>query len=143
MSIPISHIMRSKLVTCDVNSTLKQVSQTILNEDVGSVLVKQGEDIIGIITQNDLLRAVLKEKDFNQTLAKDIMSYPLDYCEYDDSLEEAFKKFEQTGRSRLVVKREGKVVGVLKRKILERFKTAQRAYKLTDISRPQTFRRGD
>jgi len=142
MIITVSSIMLSKLIICDSTSNLKKVAQKIIDEDVGSVLIKQEEEIVGIITEKDLLRAVLRNKDFNQTQAQEIMSSPLDCCEAEDSLEKSIEIFEKTKRSRLVVKREGKVVGVMRKKIVERFLNVSQKYSLSEIAKTPRFRTG-
>ena len=142
MEITVSSIMLTKPVTCDVTCTLRKVAQKIIDEDVGSVLIKQEEEMIGIITEKDLLRAVLRHKDFETTQAREIMSSPLDCCEAEDSLEKCMELFEKTNRSRLVVRREGKVVGIMRRKILERFLNIAKRYSLAGIAKTPRFRTG-
>jgi len=142
MEITVSSIMRSKLVTCDSTCNLRRVAQKIIDEDAGSVLIKHEEEIAGMITEKDLLRAVIKNKDFETTKAKEVMSSPLDSCDADDSLEKCMELFEKTKRTRLVVKREGKIVGVIRRKILERFLKTAKRYSLTEISKTPKFRTG-
>lgn len=132
----VSSIMLSKVITCDSNCNLRKVAQKIIDEDAGSVIIKQEEEIAGIITEKDLLRAVLRHKDFETTQAREVMSSPLDCCEVEDSLEKCMETFEKTNRTRLVVKREGKVVGVMRRKILERFLKTAKRYSLSGIARP-------
>ncbi len=142
MALPISHIMRTKVVFCEEGTPLKKVSELILKENVGSVLVNRGELSVGIITGNDLLRAVLRAVDFDTTPARDIMSQPLETCESGQDLDHALKKFEQTGRTRLAVIKGGKVVGILKKSIAERFKGLAGVYQFSPMTRSLPFRRG-
>ena len=142
MAISVSSIMLSKLVTSDSTSNLREVAKKIIDEDVGSVLVKKGENIVGIITEKDLLRATLKNKDFDETQAAEVMSSHLDCCEAEDSLEKCMEIFEKTKRTRLVVKEEGKVVGVMRKKIVERFLSVSKKYSLAEIAKTPRFRTG-
>ena len=142
MDISVSSIMRSKTVTCSVASNLNTIAQKIIDEDAGSVLISDNQDIVGIITEKDLLRAVLKHKDFETTQAQDVMTVPLDCCDAEDSLEKCMELFEKTGRTRLVVMKEGKSVGVIRRKILERFLSTAKRYSLADIAKTPRHRTG-
>lgn len=142
MDISVSSIMLSKTVTCSAASNLNTIAQKIIDEDAGSVLISDNQDIVGIVTEKDLLRAVLKHKDFETTQAQDIMTSPLDCCEAEDSLEKCMELFEKTGRTRLVVMKEGKYVGVIRRKILERFLSTAKRYSLADIAKTPRFRTG-
>ena len=140
MTMFVSSIMLSKLVTCDSTSNLQEVAQKIINEDVGSVLVKKEEDICGIITEKDLLRAILNNMDFSKTPARNIMSSPLDCCEAESTLEICMQVFDNTNRTRLVVKRDGEVVGVMRKKIVERFLHVSKKRSLARIASTPRFR---
>jgi signal-transduction protein with cAMP-binding, CBS, and nucleotidyltransferase domain len=142
MDISVSSIMRSKTVTCSATSNLTTIAQKIIDEDAGSVLISDNQDIVGIITEKDLLRAVLKHKDFETTQAQDVMTVPLDCCDAEDSLEKCMELFEKTGRTRLVVMKEGKSVGVIRKKILERFLSTAKRYSLADIAKTPRHRTG-
>ena len=142
MEITVSSIMLSKIITCSTTSTLREVAQKIIDEDAGSVLITENGVPVGIITEKDLLRAVLQHKDFGETQAGQVMSSPLDCCQAEDSLEKCMELFEQSGRTRLVVKREEQFVGVIRRKILERFLSTAKRYSLAGIAKTPRFRTG-
>lgn len=142
MSLPISHIMRPGALYCEENTCLRKVAEKILNEEVGSIIVNRGEESVGIITTNDLLRAALNGADFDAEKAFAIMSSPLQTFDSENDLDDAIKKFEMTGRSRLVVLKEGKVVGMLRKNIAERFKGVACVYKFSARTRSLPFRRG-
>jgi len=142
MDISVSSVMRSKPVICDATCNLRKIAQKLIDEDVGSVLIKQEEEMKGIITEKDLLRAVLRHKDFETTQAKEVMSHPLDRCEDKDSLENCMEIFKKTNRSRLVVMREGTVVGVVRKKILERFLSTAKRFSLAGVAQTPRYRTG-
>jgi len=142
MEFTASSIMRAKLVVCNDTENLKAVARKMFDEKVGSVLIKQKEDIVGIIIDRDILKAIVDGRDFTTAPATEIMSSPLDCCNADDSLEDCKKLFEKTHHSRLVVKKEGKVVGVLLRKFVERFLSVSKRYSLADIAQTPRFRTG-
>lgn len=125
-----SDIMREKIVTCYEDHTVADAAEIMLKEGVGSVLVKKGAEVVGIVTKNDILRSVLGGKDVHKTYVREIMSSPVETCDADDTLEEILRKFEGTKYSRLVVKKNGKIVGVVRRKIAERFMKVSVAHDL-------------
>ena len=142
MSLPISHLMRPDVSCCEENSSLRKISEKILKENVGSIIVNRGEESIGIITTNDLLKAALEGIDFDAAKAAEIMSQPLDTFNAENTLDKALKKFKETGRTRLVILKEGKVVGILRKTIAERFKGISSTFKFSAKSRSLPFRRG-
>ena len=142
MKMPISHLMRAKVVFCEENSLLRKVAEMMVKENLGSILVNRGEESVGLITTNDLLRAVLKGLDFDKGVARDIMSQPLETCKCDDSIDQALEKLEETGLTRLVVKKGDKVVGILRKTVAERFKGVTGRYQFSPKTRSLPFRRG-
>jgi CBS domain-containing protein len=142
MYMPVSHIMRSKVEHCAENTHLRKIAEMVVKENMGSILVNRGEESVGLITTNDLLRAALKGLNFDTAVAKDIMSQPLDTCNCDDSLDEVLKRFEETGRTRFIVKKGDKVVGIIRKTIAERFKGFTGLYQFSGKTRSLPFRRG-
>jgi len=140
MPLIVDEVARRTLITCNPNSSMFEVAKLMLEHNVGSVLVKDsGEEIIGIITKNDILRQLIAGKDLKSIIAKNVMSHPVASCNKTDTIEDALKKFGNY--SRLVVKDEtGKVVGVAKKKIVERFATVSLAY---DFVQRRVRRAGD
>jgi len=83
--------------------------------------------VVGIIMKNDLLRRIIAGKSLEKIKAGDEMSHPVASCNKTDTIEDALKKFRDY--SRLAVKdEEGKVVGVVKKKIAERFAQVSLTY---------------
>lgn len=115
-------IARKDLVICKTSDDLLSVANAMLSRNVGSVLVERGREIAGIVTKNDLLRAYLSGRPWKDTAAESVMSYPVASCNGNDAIDEALDKFQNTHYSRLAVRNEtGKIVAVVKRKIVERF----------------------
>lgn len=115
-------IARKDLVVCKTSDNLLSVANAMVSRNVGSVLVDDGHDIVGIITKNDLLRAYLSGKSWKDTAALSVMSHPVATCNAEDTIDAALEKFQNTHYSRLAVKdKTGKIVAVVKRKIVERF----------------------
>jgi CBS domain-containing protein len=50
MEFTASSIMRARLVTCNATDSIKEVARKMLEEKVGSVLVKNNGGLSGIIT---------------------------------------------------------------------------------------------
>lgn len=142
MSMPISHIMLTKVVMCEEVTPLRKTAELLRAEHVGSVLVAHGEEIAGIITINDVLAALLAGRDPDTTCARDIMSRPVESIPQDMSIEDALRAFERTGCARLVVMSGSRVAGMLKKSVAERFKGLTGLYTFTPASRSLPFRRG-
>ena len=142
MSMPISHIMLTKVVRCEEITTLRKIVELLRSERVASVLVVHGEENAGIVTVNDVLGAIVDGRDLDATVARDIMSHPIVSIPQDASPEDALRAFESTGHERLVVMSGDKVAGMLKQSVVERFKGITGMYTFTPASRSPQFRHG-
>jgi CheY-like chemotaxis protein/CBS domain-containing protein len=135
-------VMRSKLVTCDPGCSVQDVCRKMIHENVRSILVKQDDEMKGIIVDKNILDIVVEGKDCSTITASHVMSSPLECCNADDSLEKCMTLFDKTGHSRLVVLQEGQVVGILLKKFAKRFLILSKRFSLSEISPSPRFRTG-
>lgn len=143
VDLKVVEIARKDLVLCRTSDCLLLVANLMLDRNVGSVLVESGHDVVGIVTKNDLLRTYLSGRSWKETTADVVMSHPVATCDADDTIDGALHKFQNTRYSRLAVKgRTGKIVGVAKRKVVERFLLVSAGYDIVrrQIARPRAGR---
>lgn len=133
-------VMRSKIVACDPGASIREVAVLMITNNVRSLLVKQDEKVSGIIVDKSILHITAEGRDATDIKAADIMSFPLECCDADDSLERCMELFKETGHSRLVVMQDGAVVGILLRKFAERFLQLSKKFSLAAISQTPRFR---
>ena len=57
----VSEIMTSAAVTDEPHQTLAEAARKMWKEQTGSLLVTQGEGLVGIVTERDVLTRVLRE----------------------------------------------------------------------------------
>jgi len=74
-SLPVQTNLRLKPPTVSQVNPVSVVLDTMLKEDIGAIVVVDESQPVGIITEKDVLvRVVQPQKDFELTLAKDVMS---------------------------------------------------------------------
>jgi CBS domain-containing protein len=114
--------MRSPPITISGDSPASKAVDSMLANNIGSVIVVEGEKPVGIITEKDILtRLVGTQRDPNKTRANEIMSSPLITIEREKSLLEALNIMESSEIRRLVVVDKEKIVGILsERRVLEK-----------------------
>ena len=114
--------MRSPPITISAESLASKVVDSMLTNNIGSVIVVESEKPVGIITEKDILnRLVDTQRDPNKTTANEIMSSPLITIDREKSLLEALNIMESSDIRRLVVVDKGKIVGMLsERRVLEK-----------------------
>ena len=65
--------MKKEIVAVSVNESLEKVAQLMFENHIGSILVHQGQEPIGIITKRDIIeRVILYCKDPCEIKAKDV-----------------------------------------------------------------------
>lgn len=92
-----------------------EVAQRMRDEEVGSLVVVDGEDNpIGIVTDRDLLRRVIAaERPYDTTTAADVMSQPLYTVDADEPLDKLVQAMASHGVRRLAVLDRHELTGVV------------------------------
>ena len=110
----IEECMSKFLASVTSDSLVQEGSKIMTDQDLRSVLVKENDKYVGILTETDLLFEVLIErKDPKTTKVSDIMTRPLITLEQDKTLMEAIELMRDKNIKHLVVTRKGKIVGML------------------------------
>jgi CBS domain-containing protein len=96
------------------SSSAHEAIAKMIKFNVGSILVIDGERLVGIITERDIIAKIAEQcMDARSVQAKDIMSRPVITISQDVTLEEAANMIVKKSIKKLVVTDEGKVVGVI------------------------------
>lgn len=108
-------IMTKDLTTVDGKTTLREVAQKMKSDDIGNVLIMDGDKLVGIVTDRDIVvRAVADGKDTSAPVldfaTRDVFTMP---CS--TSVEEAAKAMADKQLRRLPVtdSSTGKVGGIV------------------------------
>ena len=72
-STPVAHIMTRNVVTVDAQTRVDEAARIILAGRFGGVPVVEGDELVGIVTETDLLRALIEvlEMDATERIAID------------------------------------------------------------------------
>jgi predicted transcriptional regulator len=69
--------MRKNVITIKSNSTLREAGEHMSKNRIGSLIVVEDENVIGILTEGDLVRAIGKGADPAKAMVKDFMTSPI------------------------------------------------------------------
>jgi len=106
-----THMSRD-LLTVAPDDTLAEVAKRMVAKDVGAVLVHEGDQLRGILTERDVLRAVADGLD-DTTRVRDRMTENPETLDADDTTEHAAVLMIHGGFRHLPVMEAGAVVGML------------------------------
>ena len=114
--------------------TVREAAAIMEQAGVGSLAVVDGDQIVGIVTDRDLVRRVLAPSLPPDARVDAVMSSPVVTIDADADLHDAFALFRSHGLRRLAVVREGRLVGMITIDDL----LVDLAADLADLARPLT-----
>ena len=104
----------NKIHSISPNQKIFEALQLMAKEDVGALLVLDGESLVGILSERDYARKVaLEGKSSKDCLVSDIMSSKVMYVENDSSTGECMALMINKKVRHLPVFDKGKLVGVI------------------------------
>jgi CBS-domain-containing membrane protein len=128
----IVNAMSREVVTCHASDPLPKVAQLMVDNWISSVFVKDDHDkVVGIITDGIIFRLVAKEKEPRLYKAGDVMVRDIITVSPDASIGELRSLFDKTKVKRVgVVDNNGKIIGVISKRWVNRFKKYTRYYEI-------------
>jgi CBS domain-containing protein len=112
--VDISQLMTEAAVTDSPDDTLAEASAKMRGEQTGSLLIMEGDRLMGIVTERDVLRTVAEGQDPKSVSLTDVMTTDVVTITPDTQLKEAAEiMFQKWFRHLPVVTEEGKVVGIV------------------------------
>jgi CBS domain-containing protein len=114
--VPVKSFMvpREKFVTVERDTDVQTAARIMRDRGIGSLVVTNGKDVVGILTDTDMVRRVVAAgADTHKTTVEQIMSAPIMTIEEGKTLLDANDLMAQTHLRHLGVTREGKLVGMI------------------------------
>jgi CBS domain-containing protein len=110
----ISDLMTSEPATLDVMNTAAEAATVMAERDVGDVIVRDGEQVCGIVTDRDIVvRAVAENRNPVTVPLGDICSRSVVTLSPDDSVDDAVRVMSEQALRRLPVVVDGRAVGIV------------------------------
>lgn len=113
----ISEIMTGAAVTDRPDDTLQQAARKMWDQQTGSLLVLDGDELVGILTERDVLQAIAIDTPLD-TPVSEVMSKQLVTVEPGTSLREAAQVMTERWIRHLPVLEGGRLVGIVSQRDL-------------------------
>jgi CBS domain-containing protein len=111
--VPVARkVMSRTLLTVAPEAPLREVAERMVSRDVGAALVTEGERLVGIVTERDVLRAVARGTPEGTSVAE-LMTPDPETMEPDESTEHAAVLMIHGGFRHLPIVEDDEIVGVL------------------------------
>jgi len=116
--VKVSEIMTRAAVTDQADDTVADAARKMWEQQTGSLLVMDGEELLGIITERDVLKAVATGVPLHETRVSDAMTKDVVTVHPSASLREAAGVMAERWIRHLPVVERGKVLGILSQRDL-------------------------
>ena len=110
----VEKLMTRQICSIASERSVKEAAEEMAESDIGSLLVHEEREYIGIITEGDIVRKVVaKGMDPSTLSVVKAMTSPLTTIEADRSIVDANDLMEQKKVRHLGVTKKGKIIGVI------------------------------
>lgn len=107
-------VMKRPVVTLKATATARRIAQVLADKTIGSVVILDEDDPVGIVTERDLVTKVLAAgTDPDATTAAEVMSGPILTIGTDAHIDDAVAMMEARGVHHLLAVHEGRVRGIV------------------------------
>jgi CBS domain-containing protein len=117
----LSSIMTLEVITVDVNQKVEAALHLMVKSDVGSVVVTDSGNLVGVITERDVTRHAIRGSELLSLPVTSIMSKPVQTASPDTQISRAFELMINLGVRRLPIVDGNKLVGIVTEKDLTRW----------------------
>ena len=111
--VSLERIMSHYFKTIHEQASIEEVAQKLWDVDLGALLVVRNGIPVGMVTEEDILKAVAQGKDLAQTSVIDIIDQGLNTIPLTKPLREVLDEMRGLGVQHLVVQHEGQTVGIV------------------------------
>jgi len=117
----VKEAMKTNLAVINPNFSVIEAAKVMKKRNIGNVIVVEGDQPVGILTESDILKKVVAEgKNPEKTMVKDVMSTPIIVVDPYITLEEAMKTMGKCNVRRLPVIEDNKLIGIITQRDISR-----------------------
>jgi CBS domain-containing protein len=134
----VKEVMTRDVLSVGPEATLFEIAELMRDQDIGSVLVTRGNDLLGVVTDRDIvIRVIAEHRDVRSATARDVMSNAVFCCTEDAPIEAVIDEMADERVRRVpVLNAAHHVVGVVSLGDLSQEKAKRAGDALREISQP-------
>jgi len=115
-------VMSKSVMTVNEDTTVTDVIKFLVESKVtGLPVVSEDKRLLGVVTEKDILKMLLYDKDVKGKTAADVMTSEITSFEEEDDLMDVFKSLVENNFRRVPILSYGKLVGIVSRRDIIRF----------------------
>jgi CBS domain-containing protein len=109
----LEHLMHRDVVAADPGATIRELAEYMYGEEVGSVVITETGQVVGIVTQRDIVVALANGEDPDRARASEVMSEEPMCADVTDSVRFTAERLAQAGILHVPVLQDGRAVGMV------------------------------
>ncbi|PKL88550.1 MAG: hypothetical protein CVV23_09655 [Ignavibacteriae bacterium HGW-Ignavibacteriae-2] len=103
-----------RMISCTPDTLIKDALKVMVEKKIGSIIVKDGDNVSGIWTERDLMRNVIdKSINLDTALISEHMTKSIRSAPFDSSIFQLLDIFLGKRFRHLLIEKEGKFIGIL------------------------------
>lgn len=138
MMVEVASLVRRQPITIDSGMTIRETAAMMSNKDVSSVMVMQGEQLVGLVTDRDLRRRCVAIGLSGAEPIDQIMTPDPVVIEGNTLTAQALMTMTRKRFHHLPVTRDGKLIGMITATDLANHQSANSAYLAVDVRKAKT-----
>ena len=111
--ILVQDIMSKAIISVNPETTVFQIAKMMEQSDIGAILVKKNNNLVGIITDRDFATKIASNSLSFDTPVEKVMSSPLITINHNESISAAAKRMTSKKIRKLAVTDNGDIVGLI------------------------------
>ena len=109
----LTYVTTDEIVTIAPTATVRAAAAAIVDQSIGLLVIGATGDVLGVVSERDIVRAVAQGRDLDATTVDEIGSRELVWIDADDTIGEAAEEMMKDYVRHALVRDEGGLVGVL------------------------------
>ncbi|GAA4617723.1 CBS domain-containing protein [Saccharopolyspora hordei] len=109
----VEEVCRPGTLVCGTTESLTDVARTMVDERVGALAVLDGDQLVGIISERDLVRAIAEGADTEGAAAYAYATHRVETAACDEDTRDVARRMLEAGIRHIPVKRGHEVIGVV------------------------------
>jgi CBS domain-containing protein len=109
----LTFVSTEEIVTVAPTEPVRAAAAAVVEQSVGMLVVGTTDDVVGVVSERDIVRAVAEGLDLDRVTVAEIASRQLVWLDADDNIGDAAEEMMEDYVRHVLVRDEGGLVGVL------------------------------
>jgi CBS domain-containing protein len=112
-SLPVSALTAESVLRVDATADLWSVASALAAADVGLLVVGDGDNVLGVVSERDVVRALAAHRGVGETTAADIAHGDLVWCDINADVADVAEEMMEHYVRHVLVEEDGHLVGIV------------------------------